>query len=419
MRFLVAILFCLIVQTSHAQELECGFGRHQFDSTYEQWYQNATHFIQSQSAKRALISTDTVYRIQVVFHIITNNKWKFEKSQLDRVFNQINLDFRRRNSDTIKMRKMFYDRVSDSRIEFVLADSTPDGLLSQGYTYQSNNSIFGTKTSLPYSNWHNMKFDSLGGVKAWDTKKYLNIWVCDLTASDGKKYLGGFSTAPPNSIHWKSQYYGDSLIDGVVLDYYYFVMNSRVSTPTHEIGHYLGLRHVSGDPGAISGNCQFDDFIFDTPKIDAQNYFCDTTINSCIDSANDFPDMIENYMDYSGDLCRNAFTKGQISLMRYTLGSLRKEIYSKIILNEYDPLNKIIQFSPNPFINHLNIQINQDDLHQIHIEIYDHLGQLCLKRMLEMEKTELDVSDFVSGVYYIKVIGNNQEVLRSEKLIKL
>jgi hypothetical protein len=418
MRYFVAILVFLIVHTSNAQELECGFGNHQFDSAYEQWYRHATQTIQTPNAKRGLISTDTIYKIKVVFHIIASDKWRFEKSQMDRVFNQFNLDFRRRNSDTIGLRKSFMDRVGDSRIEFVLADSTPEGIPFDGYTYKFNNSIFGSRNSLPYSYWHKMKFDSLGGTNAWDTRKYFNIWVCDLTASDGRKYQGGFSTAPPNSIHWKSQYYGDSLIDGIVLDYYYFVSNSRSSTPTHEVGHYLGLRHVSGDPGAVSGNCKFDDFIFDTPKIDAQNYYCDTNTNTCIDSANDLPDMVENYMDYSGEMCRNSFTKGQISLMRYTLTSLRLGIYSKTVLNEYHPFSRIIQLSPNPFSSELNIQINDPNITQIQCEIFDHLGRSVLKLDINSEKTMVDMSEFEAGVYYIKFF-DNKEIIKSEKIIKL
>ncbi|MBK8471650.1 MAG: hypothetical protein IPL33_05335 [Sphingobacteriales bacterium] len=38
------------------------------------------------------------------------------------------------------------------------------------------------------------------------------------------------------------------------------------ATAVHEVGHYLGLRHIWGD-----GDCTQDDGIDDTPDADAQN----------------------------------------------------------------------------------------------------------------------------------------------------
>ena len=54
-----------------------------------------------------------------------------------------------------------------------------------------------------------MKDSDQGGVDAWDTNNYLNIWVCNLSGN-----TLGFATMPGSV---------DQELDGVVIDYEYFV----------------------------------------------------------------------------------------------------------------------------------------------------------------------------------------------------
>ena len=78
-------------------------------------------------------------------------------------------------------------------------------------------------------------------------------------------------------------------------------------TLTHEVGHYLNLRHIWGD-----GRCNRDDFVSDTPTSSAANYGCpDYPDVSCRSN-----DMTMNYMDYTDDACMNMFTEGQNDRMR-------------------------------------------------------------------------------------------------------
>jgi len=95
--------------------------------------------------------------------------------------------------------------------------------------------------------------------------------------------------------------------------YQYFGTNGTATAPfnlgrtmTHEVGHYLNLRHIWGD-----GNCNADDFVADTPGSDAPNYGCASNHVSCSSL-----DMVQNYMDYSDDGCMNLFTNGQKNRMR-------------------------------------------------------------------------------------------------------
>ncbi len=55
---------------------------------------------------------------------------------------------------------------------------------------------------------------------------------------------------------------GDALNDGFVCKTSFFGNTGGGRTSTHEIGHWLGLRHIWGD----NGQCNADDFCNDTPK---------------------------------------------------------------------------------------------------------------------------------------------------------
>src|SRR5690606_1118184 len=79
-------------------------------------------------------------------------------------------------------------------------------------------------------------------------------------------------------------------------------------TLTHEVGHWLGLRHTWGD-GPLSGSCGVDDFCADTPNTRDPNFGC-PTINSCFEVPA-INDMVENYMDYTDDTCMHTFTANQ------------------------------------------------------------------------------------------------------------
>ena len=117
---------------------------------------------------------------------------------------------------------------------------------------------------------------------------------------------------------------GTAITDGVISSYDVFGSSDispsfllaspydKGRTITHEIGHFLGLRHIWGDGGSRDSNtkdCNASDFCDDTPIAGWENYDCLTTYDSCpTDPGND---MTENYMDYTNDECMNIFTQNQ------------------------------------------------------------------------------------------------------------
>ena len=140
------------------------------------------------------------------------------------------------------------------------------------------------------------------------------------------------------------------LLQGVVIHYTTVGKNNPVAnddnmiennigrTAVHEIGHYLGLRHIWGDANPLFGGgdgCSLDDGILDTPNAaDQAGYICDLNKNTCNNdnfgsSGIDLPDMIENYMDYSPEACQNIFTNGQINVMRNILEICRPNLINQ------------------------------------------------------------------------------------------
>lgn len=246
-----------------------------------------------------------IITIPVVVHVVHfNEEENISDEQIHSQIDIINEDFRRLNADRVNTPAIFQDVAADVQIEFCLASIDPNGYSTTGITrtntYNDNFYIFSGEFDF-------VKFDATGGRDAWPTDQYLNMWVADLPLG-----LLGYATFPEGF---------SSDIQGVVMTTNGFGNTGTAAAPfdlgrttTHEIGHYLNLRHIWGD-----GDCSVDDFVEDTPLAADPNFDglpCEfPSRNSCEEGPNDLPDMFQNYMDYSDDACMNMFTQGQKSRM--------------------------------------------------------------------------------------------------------
>ncbi|RMG73063.1 MAG: T9SS C-terminal target domain-containing protein [Bacteroidetes bacterium] len=246
----------------------------------------------------------TVITIPVVVHVVYNTAVEnISEAQVISQIDILNEDFRRLNADTTASSQ--WAQAADFQMEFCLAKIDPDGFPTNGITRTPTNvSSFNTNNGV--------KFDAQGGKDAWPSDTYLNIWVCDL----GNGLLG-YAQFPG----------GNPATDGVVINYQYFGRVGTASPPfhlgrtaTHEVGHWLNLRHIWGD-----GGCGVDDGVADTPLSDGPNYGCNPGHVSC-----GSVDMVENYMDYGDDICLTAFTAGQRerSMALFAPGGARESILS-------------------------------------------------------------------------------------------
>ena len=178
-----------------------------------------------------------------------------------------------------------------------MATVDPNGNATTGITRKST-------TRQDWGTTDDMKKASQGGVNPWNTSEYLNMWIVPRMTSGGNTILG-YAQFPG----------GSAATDGVVMAYNYFGRVGNVSAPfdggrttTHEVGHFLNLRHIWGD-----ANCG-NDFVSDTPTHQTSNGGCPIGQVSCGST-----DMVQNYMDYTNDSCMNLFTQGQKNRMRATL----------------------------------------------------------------------------------------------------
>jgi hypothetical protein len=225
------------------------------------------------------------------------------RSQID----VLNRDFRKTNSDIGNIPAAFALLAADARIEFQLATTDPDGNPTDGITRtQTNTNAF--------TDDDKVKSSGTGGADAWPADQYLNLWVCNLGGG-----LLGYAQFPG----------GPAATDGVVLRHSAFGTTGTAAAPfnlgrtaTHEVGHWLNLRHIWGDDG---GGCSGDDFVADTPNAADSNTgkpsFPHITCNNGPNG-----DMFMNYMDYTDDDSMFMFTAGQVVRMQACLDTDRASI---------------------------------------------------------------------------------------------
>jgi len=108
---------------------------------------------------------------------------------------------------------------------------------------------------------------------------------------------------------------GAAATDGVVCTHTAFGNTGTAAAPfnkgrtaTHEVGHWLNLRHIWGD--ATCGSDQ----VTDTPTHNTANYGCPSYphYSTCTGAP---LEMTMNYMDYTDDACMYMFSTGQSSRM--------------------------------------------------------------------------------------------------------
>ncbi|MBK6610879.1 MAG: T9SS type A sorting domain-containing protein [Sphingobacteriales bacterium] len=339
---------------------------------------NAT--FEKAKAKAALNTAkdDKTYYVPVVVHVIhQTDEQKLSEEVIKSQIDVLNRDYSRQNADTALTRDVFKPVAANPNIQFYLTKIDPQGQPTNGITYTKttvdNWSPLGDITKIfevldkcgieladllggnlteeqmaclekelmGAGGFDKMKYNSNGGKDAWPTDKYLNIWVCNLgDLASGEGAILGFAYPPVGAPNWPDGQTGTPETDGVVIHYQVFGTNNPTlptaykevvgegRTTVHEVGHYLGLRHIWGD-----GDCTMDDGLTDTPEAaEATQQVCDYSKNTCDDGAADLPDMLENYMDYSDEDCMNMFTEQQAGIIRAMLEGPRVGLLDTLTL---------------------------------------------------------------------------------------
>ena len=367
----------------------------------------------------------SIIYIPVVVHVVYKNATEnLSDSYITAQIDILNKTYARKNADTTNTRSIFNNIVGPVDVQFVLAQIKRVPTTVQGFTFD-----FDLFSGENYAD--DVKISNNGGSDAVIPTKNLNIWVCDITLPAGQAgELLGYAYPPPGLPNWGAgSSYSSVAVDGVVIDYIAFGGLSKLplgastyglkgKTCVHEVGHYLGLRHIWGDDGgACQGDVGFeDDGITDTPHADNEsNSDCNKTKNTCNQGTGDLPDMVENYMDYSSEGCQNAFTKGQSSFMYNVLTNIRTGIRVPTGIEE-NTYSTFINLFPNPTSESLVVNFSNLDYTNAVIEIKDITGK-TIKTAYVNEKTAIftvdGLSKFQNGLYIASISINNYKINKS------
>ena len=339
--------------------------------------------------------------IPVVVHIV----WKEEEDNIseEQIHSQIaalNRDFQLENNNLSIVPNSFENSIGNVGFEFCLATVDPEGNSTTGITRtETRFTNVGARLADPI-----IYYTDEGGKDAWDTEKYLNIWVGEIPN------ILGYATRPGEHI---------AAEDGVVVHTDCFGTMGTVKPPydlgrttTHEIGHYFNLLHLNGD--GIS--CEEGDMVLDTPPQMTNYRGCpDSNIFSCGSQ-----DLIANYMNWVDDACMALFTQGQVDRMHAALNGARSGLLentscltTNISTNAPLSMESILSIYPNPARDHIYVKNISHQVLEISYQIFDTKGKV-IKEGIFQNNNELNRISlpFPRGMYFLKC------TLEKEVLIK-
>lgn len=204
-------------------------------------------------------------------------------TQIQSQIDVLNKDFNGLNSDFNQVPTTFSGVKANVGISFVL-----DAV----YRKSTKKTSWGTRDA--------MKKSSQGGLNPTSPTTKLNLWVCTIGGG-----ILGYAQFPG----------GSSATDGVVIDSKYLGTTGTATAPfnkgrtgTHEVGHWMNLRHIWGDTTCGS------DLVSDTPTHNTANYGIPAFPHYSTCSGTPI-EMTMNYMDYTDDAGMYMFSNGQKSRM--------------------------------------------------------------------------------------------------------
>ena len=320
----------------HEADLKAKYPNRATTEEFERWLAPQVEKIKADRAAGRNIQA--IYNIPVVIHIIHNGDavGSGENISTAQAISQItvmNQDYRRMmgtpgGANTTGL-------AVDCEINFVIAQTNPTGGLTNGIDRVNIAPYTNAVADGPGGADWELKSDVeiMKAATIWDTSRYLNMWTVRVGGNPLPTGLGGllgYAQFPDaTGLGGLNASGGSATTDGVVASYDAFgtialnngsfVLNTQYNlgrTMTHEVGHWLGLRHIWGDNTNCTTNAtdSTKDYCPDTPAANAANYTCNLSANTCPASPGN--DQVQNYMDYTNDSCMDTFTGDQKARMQ-------------------------------------------------------------------------------------------------------
>ncbi len=395
-----------------------------FENWMEQMSQNAK--------KNGNPTVQTGWMIPVIFHVIHSGEpagfgKNISQAQILSQMDVNNKDFRGWNSDIGNIPSVWKSLAGDMAINFCMAAKDPSGnTLAEPGIERINRSSKGWPLS-PYDiQWIDTVMKP---ATIWDPNKYLNIWITQpYDVNNTSTIIEGYAAFPPgSSLQGLNGPFGSNTTDGVVLRHTATgtvgsaqAPSNKGRTASHEIGHWMGLRHIWGD-----GTCQ-SDYVSDTQVACDMNFGCPTFpyVSCCANGPNG--DMFMNYMDYTDDACRVMFTKGQATrgITAMTSSPMRINLTQSTVQCGYGvsvselTLSQRISIYPNPSSGLINIDIALENATEVTIRVMNVLGEEVKKLELgsvEAQSLRIDLSGQSNGVYFVETSAGDKKA--SEKVV--
>jgi Pregnancy-associated plasma protein-A len=252
---------------------------------------------------------DLPAEIPVVVHVLhRTDADDISDEQVASQIEVLNEDYAATNEDLKNVPPVFTNLVGVPGLRFALATTDPSGAPTNGITRRRT-------TVASFGIDDKMKAEATGGIAAWDTARYLNIWVCNL--SGGVLGYAQFPGGPPET-------------DGVVILTSAFGRGGGADVPfdlgrttTHEVGHYLNLAHIWGE--ARVPTCTDSDSVDDTPNQWGPNFGKPTFPHASCGNTPD-GDLFMNFMDYVDDDTMVMFTAQQVARMHAAVEFSRADL---------------------------------------------------------------------------------------------
>lgn len=301
--------------------------------SWDTWFNSkVTEFKETMSTGKTQLTSLT---IPVIIHVIhggqsTGTFPNLSAAQLKSQITVLNKDFSGTGYNVGQLATKGFSLVGAANclVSFCLAQFDPNGnpLAEPGIERINYITKGWTNPAVPNTNnsFKNLIDGTIKPNSIWDPSLYFNIWVTDINSSNN---LLGYATFPGGSgLSGISTALGTASSDGVWCYARSFGNTGTLMsgyefgrTLTHEVGHWLGLRHIGGDALSPNGDCNATDYCDDTPPqmggysggSNGQNFgYPPYPLNANVCNSV-YGDMYMNFMDYTYDATKYLFTPDQ------------------------------------------------------------------------------------------------------------